>query len=563
MPRREGDDTDPVPRERLFLCPLPAAMRGRRGRDVGCGENRRPTSKSGDPTPRERAEAVSPLSGLPGGGGGSFLRAVFRGAGGTVLSRVLGFVRDAAIAYAFGASAGYDAFLVALFIPQALRQVLGEGGLAASFLPVYARVKERGEGDALARSAFLYLTLFLPVLCTVGALLAPSYVPVLARGLAPETMAQSVHLARWLFPLIGFISLSALAGGVLNAQGRFFLPAFAPAVLNVGMVVGALVLAPMAEPPIFGLALGALLGGAGMALLLLPPLRGVLRGPWRLWPPHPALREVAWRLLPALGGLMVAEMNTLVDYRLASHLPPGSIATLQYAMRLFQFPLGILAVSVTAAALPRLSQLAARSDEDGFRNTLRHGFVTSGALIVPALAGLLVLGVPILTVLFQRGEFTAADTGRTYAALGGYLAGLWAYALVYLFSRAWYALGRPLLPVVAGAVALAVNVGLDLWWVRIWGTFGLALATGVAGWVDALLLGALLGRRLRGGMDLQMLLPLALAGGGMGGALLLIRPLLTPLGPWGVVGIGVPLGIALYAGLAWALGITRALAGGR
>ncbi|MBC7170569.1 murein biosynthesis integral membrane protein MurJ [Candidatus Bipolaricaulota bacterium] len=496
-------------------------------------------------------------------GGGSFLGDVFRGAGGTVLSRLLGFARDAAIAYAFGASAGYDAFLVALFIPQALRQVLGEGGLAAAFVPVYAWANERGEGDALARSAFLYLVLVLPVLCTLGALWAPSYVPVLAAGFARETMAQSVTLARWLFPLIGFISVSALAGGILNAQGRFFWPAFAPAVLNVGMIVGAIVLARVAEPPIFGLALGALGGGAGMVIVLLPPLSGVLRGPWRLWPPHPALREVVWRLLPALGGLMVAEVNTLVDNRLASHLAPGSIATLQYAMRLFQFPLGILAVSVTTAALPRLSRFVARSDEEGFRRALDRGFLTTGALILPALAGLLVLGVPILTVLFQRGAFTADDTARTYAALGGYLAGLWAYALVYLFSRAWFALGRPLLPVLAGAVALVVNVGLDLWWVRLWGTFGLALATGVAGWVDALLLGALLWRRCRGGIDLRMLLPLALAVGGMAGALLLVRPLLAPLGPWGAVGIGVPLGIVLYVGLAWALGITRALAGAR
>ena len=529
--------------------------------------NPRATDRSGDLDSRRaargRREAASPPPAPTNAGGGSFFGDVLRGAGGTVLSRVLGFARDAAIAYAFGASAGYDAFLVALFIPQALRQVLGEGGLAAAFLPVYARAKERGDGDALARSAFLCLVLFLPVLCALGALLAPSYVPVLAAGFAPETMAQSVALARWLFPLIGFISLSALAGGILNAEGRFFLPSFAPAFLNVGMVVGALVLARMAEPPVFGLAVGALLGGAGMAIVLLPPLRAVLRGPWRLWPPHPALREVAWRLLPSLGGLMVAEVNTLVDNRLASHLAPGSIATLQYAMRLFQFPLGILAVSVTTAALPRLSRLAARSDEEGFRRALDRGFLTTGALILPALAGLLVLGVPILTVLFQRGAFTEGDTVRTYAALGGYLAGLWAYALVYLFSRAWFALGRPLLPVAAGALALVVNVGLDLWWVRPWGTFGLALATGVAGWVNALLLGALLWRRCRGGIDLRMLLPVALAVGGMTGGLLLVRPFLARLGPWGEVGIGIPLGIALYAGLAQILGITRALAGGR
>jgi putative peptidoglycan lipid II flippase len=187
----------------------------------------------------------------------------------------------------------------------------------------------------------------------------------------------------------------------------------------------------------------------------------------------------------------------------------------------------------------------------------------TAALVLPALAGLLILGAPILTVLFQRGAFTAADTARTYAVLAGYLSGLWAYALVYLFSRAWFALGRPVLPVLAGAAALAVNIGLNLWWVQIWGTFGLALATGVAGWVNALLLGALLWRRCPGWIPLKTTLRLALAVGGMAGGLLLVRPLLSAHGPWVEVGVGVPLGIALYAGLAWLVGVTRALAGER
>lgn len=480
-----------------------------------------------------------------------------------MLSRVVGLLRDAAIAYAFGASAGYDAFLVALYLPQALRQVLGEGGLAAAFLPVYARAREDGQGDELARSAFVYLLFVLPPICALGALFAPFYLPVLAAGFAPETMAQSVALARWLFPLIGFISIAALAGGILNAHGRFFLPALAPAVLNVGMIVGATLLARLARPPILGLALGALVGGAGMAILLLPPLRSTLRGPWRVWPPHPALGEVAWRLVPSLGALVVAELNTLVDNRLASYLAPGSIATLQYAMRLFQLPLGILAVSVTTAALPRLAQLAAQRDEIGFRRALSRGFLTTGTLILPALAGLLILGTPILTVLFERGAFTATDTGRAYAALAGYLSGLWAYALVYLLSRAWFALGRPLLPVLAGAGALAVNIGLNLWWVQIWGTFGLALATGAAGWVNAVLLAVPLWRRHRGWISVHSTVRLFAAVGGMCGGLLLVRPALSPLGPWVEVAVGVPLGVVLYAGLLWTLGIRRFLAGER
>lgn len=494
---------------------------------------------------------------------GTFVGGVVRGAGGTILSRVLGLVRDGAIAYAFGASAGYDAFLVALYIPQALRQVLGEGGLASAFLPVYARARERGEGEALARSALLCLLLFLPFVCALGVILAPAYVPVLAAGFDSDTMAQSVALARWVFPLIAFISLTALASGILNAHGRFFLPALSPAVLNVGMILGAVFLSRLAHPPILGLALGALAGGGAMVALLLPFLRPLVRGAAPLWPLHPSLKEVGVRLLPSFGALVVTELNTLVDNRLASHLAPGSIATLQYAMRLFQLPLGVLAVSVSTVALPVLSRWAAQGNKEGFRESLAQGVAATTALILPALAGLLLVGEPILAVLFQRGEFTAADTARTYAALTGYLCGLWGYALVYLFSRAWFALGRPLLPFLAGGGALLVNVGLNLWWVQLWGTFGLALATGVAGWVNALLLGGPLWRRERGWIPTRHLLRVAGAVGGMSGALLLLRPLLSPGGPWVEVGVSVPVGLALYAALAWILGLTRFPAGAR
>ncbi|MCX7750968.1 MAG: murein biosynthesis integral membrane protein MurJ [Candidatus Bipolaricaulota bacterium] len=494
---------------------------------------------------------------------GGLARPVLWGAGGTALSRVLGLVRDGAIAYVFGASAGYDAFLVALYIPQALRQILGEGGLAAAFLPVYAQAQERGEGEALARSALFALLLLLPAVCGLGVLLAPAYVPVLAAGFSPETMAQSVALARCLFPLIGFISLTALASGILNAHGWFFLPALAPAVLNGGMIVGAVVLSRATTPPVLGLALGALVGGGASVLLLLPPLLPLLRGRGRPWPPHPALREVGWRLTPALGSFVVAELNGLVDNRLASYLAPGSIATLQYAMRLFQLPLGILAVSVSTAALPHLARRVAQGDRDGFRAGLREGFSLTAALLLPALAGLLVLGKPIVALLFERGAFTAGDTARTYAALAGYLSGLWAYALVYLFSRAWFALGKPFRPVLAGAVALGVNIGLNLWWVGIWGTFGLALATGVAGWVHALLLGIPLWHREGGWISLWVLGRVAVAVAGMTGALLLLAPLLSPHGPWVEVGVGVPVGLLLYGALAWALRLIPLLRGGR
>ena len=269
------------------------------------------------------------------------------------------------------------------------------------------------------------------------------------------------------------------------------------------------------------------------------------------------------RLLPVLGGLAVAEVNLLVDNRLASFLADGSVAVLQYAMRLFQLPVGMLAVSVATAALPRLSREAVRGSDAGFSAALSKGVGLGAALLLPAMAGLLVLGRPIVALLFQHGAFTQADTVRTSGALSAYLSGLWAYGLVYLFSRAFYALGRPEIPVLTAAAAVGVNIGLDLWWVGPWGTFGLALATGLSGWVDALLQGFILWRGRRGWIPWRTVAQAAAAALGMGlGLWALDRWVLAGLGAWVRVLVGVPAGLGLYLGLAKAIGLDKTLRGG-
>lgn len=479
---------------------------------------------------------------------------VGRAAAGTFISRLTGFVRDAAIAYAFGASASYDAFLVGFFIPQALRQVIGEAGLATAFVPVYAQARARGEGAPFLRAFAGVLVIALVPLVAVGCVLARLYVPVLAAGFPPQKMQEAISLATWLFPVIGFVSVSALAAAVLNVHGSFFLPALAPALLNLGMAAGALFLSPCFRPPIFALVVGTLGGGFLSCVLLLPwfcrhcagrSSSAVVKDPQI----RRDLLVVGRRLLPALGGLLVAEANTLVDNRLASYLPHGSIATLQYAMRLFQFPLGVLAVSVATVALPALAAHMAQGEAEKFQSTLRHGFVLTAALMIPAALGLGILAQPVVTVLFQRGAFAHADSLRTAQNLQGYLVGLWPYALVYLFSRAFFALGQPALPLLGGILALAVNIGLNLWWVRIWGTFGLALATGVAGWVDALLLGLLLWRKTQGWLGGKELVLVLLCAGLMGTAVVGVHRALAPHGSWAQVLVGVPVGFFLYLGL--------------
>ncbi|MFO8034033.1 MAG: murein biosynthesis integral membrane protein MurJ [Candidatus Bipolaricaulota bacterium] len=481
---------------------------------------------------------------------------VFRAALGTGFSRLFGLGRDIAIAHVFGATGVYDAFLAAFFVPNLLRGLLGEGGLAAAFLPVYGRAQAQGRARPVAAHTMSALLVLLPVVCALGAWTARWYIPLIAAGFPEEQLQLAISLGQWIFPVLGLVSLAALAAGILNANGRFFVPALAPALPNLAMIGAALLLAPLVRPPIAALVFGLLAGAAGMLLIQVPFLRGHVGPLPKPWPPRSELKEMGKRLLPVLGGVAMAEVNILVDTRLASYLAEGAISTLQYAMRLFQFPIGIVAVSVAAAALPRFARTSAGGLQGPFRDALRQGLGLGTLLILPAMAGLLALGSPIITLLFEHGAFTAQDTARTYAALSAYLSGLWAYSLVYLFSRAFYGLGSPAVPVLTGTLAVAVNIGLDLLWVGPWGTFGLALATGLAGWVNALALGYLLWRRGRGWIPLRPVLGAAaaatLTGLSVAGA---DRWVLSPYGAWVQVFAGVALGAAVYALATRAIGL--------
>jgi putative peptidoglycan lipid II flippase len=427
----------------------------------------------------------------------------------TGISRLLGLLRDVAIADRVGASGAYDAFLIAFFVPHFLRQLLAEGALSTAFVPLYTGLRvARGntdltvagdDADRFASGLLSWLILVFAAVVGVGVWLAPTYVPFLASGFAPDKLSLAVRLTRILFPFIALVGFAAVFMGVLNSYRRFFAASLAPVWFNVGMIFGVLVLAPrFPQQPVLGLAIGALIGGGGQLLAQIPPLARVgFRFRLAFWPIHPEILRLIRLMAPALLTLAVTQINLLVDNKLASHLGDGGIASLQYGMRLFQLPLGVFAVSVATALLPRFSEAWARKDDARFSTYLGDGIALSAMVLLPAMVGLFVIGADVVRLLFEHGSFTPQDTIRTARVLVFYLIGLFPYGLVYLFSRAFYALKRTRFPLLAAVVAVAVNVGLDLLLVSTMREAGLALATAISGVVNAAMLGLFLIRRMR------------------------------------------------------------------
>lgn len=483
------------------------------------------------------------------------LRDVLLIAGATATCRVFGLLRDVVIADRFGASAAYDAYIIAFFVPHMLRQLLAEGALSTAFVPIYTGylAKGREAADRFASAVLSAAFVLFPIVIGLGAWLAPWYLPFLASGFSPEKLRLTVSLTWVTLPFIGLVGVAAIFMGILNAQRQFLAPALAPVLFDLGLIVGAWPVAERLAVPAFGLAWGVLLGGAGMLLFQLCFLRGRLRfafGLRQAWRDE-GLRELGRMMLPAVVGLAGVQVNLLVDNKLASHLGDGAISAMQYAIRLFQLPLGVFAISIANALLPRLSERATCNDLDGLSESLQRGLLLGALILFPAVAGLYAIGRPTIELLFEHGRFTSADTARTLAALNFYLFGAIGYGGVFLLSRAFYALRDTRTPVAVGLLGVAINVILDYVLVGPLGLRGLALATSVAGLVNMTVLLGLLERRLKRGLIaplMERLGKLALAAGAMGALVFLAeRGLAAALeSRFALVALPVLLGLASY-----------------
>jgi len=420
----------------------------------------------------------------------------------TLLSRVLGFVRDQILAIVFGAGATTDVFLVAFKIPNFLRRLFAEGAFAQAFVPVFTEYKETRERAALVDLAAHVsgtFALLLLIVATLGVALAPLLVLLFAPGFAgePERYELAVHMLRITFPYLFFVSLLAYAGSILNTFGRFALPSFAPVLLNLSMITAALVFSPLFDQPIVALAWGVFAAGVLQLGLQLPFLwrMGLLPRP-RLGPSHPGVRRIMKLMAPALLGSSVAQINLLLDTVIASFLAVGSLSWLYYSDRLMEFPLGLLGVTLATVILPRLSRVhaSARSGDDPrrFADTLDWALRLSLLAGLPAALLLGLLAEPMLATLFGYGAFEASDAQAAAVSLIAYAIGLPAFLLVKVLVPGFTARQDMRTPVRIGIYCLVANMLFNLALVlpMLWLDIphphaGLALASSLSGWLQA------------------------------------------------------------------------------
>jgi putative peptidoglycan lipid II flippase len=425
----------------------------------------------------------------------NLLRAVATVGSLTFASRVLGYVRDFFIARTFDVGAGTDAFFVAFRIPNLLRRMFAEGAFSQAFVPILSEYRSRQSPEEtrhLVDVIGTMLFLALVVVTALGMLAAPVvgyfFAPFWFHD-KPEQFALTVQMLRITFPYIFFISLVALAAGVLNTWSRFAVPALTPVLLNVCFIVGAAFLAGHFDPPVLVLAWAVFAGGALQLALQLPFLARIGMLPrWRFNLRDPGMRRVAALMVPALFGVSVIQLSLLINSIFASYLVTGSVTWLYYAERLMELPAGVVGVAVGTILLPSLSRHYTSGDTDQYGRLLDWGLRVTLLLALPAAAALAVLAVPLITTLFHYGRFGADDVWMTRQALVAYSLGLVGMILVKILAPGFYARQNVVTPVKIGLATLAATQLMNIAFIVPLKHAGLALAIGLGACLNAALL---------------------------------------------------------------------------
>jgi putative peptidoglycan lipid II flippase len=421
----------------------------------------------------------------------------------TLISRVLGFVRDMVAAHFFGAGVGLDAFIVASKIPNFLRRLFAEGAFSQAFVPVLSEYKVSRSPEEI--HTFINrvagcLTTVLSLVTVIGIVIAPLLIFLFAPGFATSSEGGRFELASDMlqitFPYLLFISLTAFAGGILNTYGKFAAPAFTPVFLNISMILTTLFLAPLSAEPVKALAWG-IFGGGILQLLFQWPFLYKLKLMPRLefnWK-DPGVRRILKLMLPALLGVSVNQFNLMLSSVFASFLPVGSVSWLYYAERLMEFPLGGFGVALATVVLPRLSQQHAQSEHTAFSTTLDWGLRWVLLVGLPAALGLSLLAGPLLATLFQSGNFTGQDVLMSRPCLVAYAIGIMGFMCVKIFASAYYAKQDIKTPVRYALITVVANLIFSAAFIVPFSQMGLALATSLAALLNASLLAIGLIRR--------------------------------------------------------------------
>ncbi len=480
-----------------------------------------------------------------------------------LVNKGLGVGRQIVIARAFGTGSDYDAFIAAFRLPDILFMLISGGALATAFIPILSeRLTLRPPSDRdgwRLTSATLNTMLIAVSLASAGVALValPLVEWLIAPGFSPETQQLTANLMRLALLSTLIFSLSGLVGGVLNAHQHFLLPALAPLIYNLGLIIGAIWLVPILG--VYGLMWGAIAGAAGHLLIQLP---GLVRYRMRYWPilgwRDSGLHQVVKLMGPRILTIGVIQINFLVIFNLASRLGEGSVSALDYGWDLMQMPQTIIGSAIGIVLFPTMAELAAVGNQAGLRHTTALALRIILALSIPAMVGLMVLGLPIIEVLLERGEFGPDSTAAVDQTLHFWALALVGHSALEVVNRLFYAQKDTLTPLWGALAGMVVNVSLAVLLYRPLDAGGLALSNGVAVTVEVLLL-LMVAQRRMGGIEaasmLKTLLRALLAAAAMGAAILTFGALAPGLAPLLMVIGGGALGGLVYLGVGWLLGL--------
>ncbi|SFR86315.1 putative peptidoglycan lipid II flippase [Marinobacter daqiaonensis] len=456
----------------------------------------------------------------------------------TMLSRVLGLVRDMVIARYFGAGAGADAFFVAFKIPNFLRRLFAEGAFAQAFVPVLSSYRQQGDLKSV-QGLVNAVAGSLGVILLAVTLVAMAGSPVLTAVFAPGFVDDEVkfglasEMLRITFPYLLLISLTAFAGGILNSYDRFAVPAFTPVLLNLTLISAAIFMTPLMEEPVMALAWGVFIAGALQLFFQLPFLMrlGLLPRP-RVDYRHEGVKRILALMAPALFGVSVSQINLLLDTVLASFLQTGSVSWLYYSDRLAELPLGVFGIAIGTVILPNLSRKHAAASKEEFATTIDWAIRLVMLIGVPAALALSLLAEPLIATLFHYGEVTDRDVVMAGQSLRAYSAGLLAFMLIKVLAPGYFAREDTRTPVKIGIIAMVANMVMNLALILPLAHAGLALATSLSAWLNAMLLWRGLAKdgawKAQAG-TLRFYLQLLVANGALAGVIILLS---NPAGAW-------------------------------